>query len=130
MAIVGIGIDLVKVSRMEKIRERWQQAFLDRVFTVGEQGYCLQYLKSYVHFAGRFAVKEALLKAIGTGLREGIRWTEIETLNIDAGKPLIQLSGQARQSADHLGVNRILGSISHDHDYAIAQVILEGRQKG
>jgi len=126
MAIIGIGIDLVKISRMEKIRARWHQHFLDRVFTTNEQHYCLQYHLPHVHFSGRFAIKEALLKALGSGLRDGIRWMEIETVNNQAGKPFVQLTGQARQYADALGVEQILSSISHDHDYAIAQVILEG----
>lgn len=126
MAIVGIGIDLVKISRMEKIRIRWHQAFLDRIFTADEQAYCLQFQKPQVRLSGRFAIKEALLKALGTGLRDGIRWTDITTVNDAAGKPLVQLRGQARQFADELGVQKILSSISHDHDYAIAQIILEG----
>ncbi len=130
MAIVGIGIDLVKISRMEKIRARWHQHFLDRIFTTNEQRYCLQHQKPQVHFSGRFAIKEAVLKALGTGLRDGIRWTEIETVNNPSGKPLVQLTGRASQCADDLGVVQILSSISHDHDYAIAQVILEGRQNG
>lgn len=127
MAIVGIGIDLVKISRMEKIKTRWRQNFLDRIFTEKEQAYCLQFQKPHVHFSGRFAIKEALLKALGTGLRDGIRWTDIETLNDQAGKPFVQLTGHAKRLSDNLDVQKILSSISHDHDYAIAQIILEGR---
>ncbi len=127
MAIIGIGIDLVKISRMEKIRARWHQHFLDRVFTAREQHYCLQYHLPHIHFSGRFAIKEALLKALGTGLRGGIRWIDIEVANNQTGKPLVQLTAQARKYADDMGVKQILSSISHDHDYAIAQVILEGQ---
>lgn len=126
MAIVGIGIDLVKISRIKKITARWESQFLGRVFTTNERQYCLQKISSHIHLSGRFAIKEAMLKAFGTGLRDGIKWKEIETLSDPSGKPLIRLFGCARERADHMKVSEIWGSISHDHDYAIGQVILEG----
>ncbi len=126
MRILGIGIDMVKVSRIEKLIARRGHSFLDRVFTKEEQDYCLPHKMAHVHFSGRFAVKEALLKALGTGLGDGISWKEIATLRQDSGQPEVILSGRARQVADEKGVSSVFSSITHDHDYAIAQVILEG----
>ncbi len=126
MAILGIGIDLVKISRMEKITARWEGDFLNRVFTTNEQNYCLEKRFPHIHFSGRFAMKEATLKAFGSGLKNGIRWVDIETVNSLSGQPMVRFSGRALQLADEIGVSKAIASISHDHDYAIAQVILEG----
>jgi len=125
MAIVGIGIDLVKISRLEKITARWEGHFLDRVFTSAEQAYCLEKRFPPIHFSGRFAIKEATLKALGSGLRKGMRWTDIETLNGPCGRPLVRVFGRVLQVAEDLGVSKILGSISHDQDYAVGQVVLQ-----
>ncbi len=124
MAIVGIGIDLVKISRLEKITTRWARHFLERVFTAEEQSYCLKKRFPPRHLSGRFAIKEATLKAFGSGLQKGIRWTDIETLKGPSGKPVVRVSGRAFQVAEALGVSEIFASISHDHDYAIGQVLL------
>lgn len=129
MAIVGIGIDLVQISRIKKITARWESQFLGRIFTKTERQYCLQKNSPHIHFSGRFAIKEAMLKALGTGLRDGIKWQEIETLSSPSGKPIVRLSGCALELADHLKISGIWGSISHDDDYAIGQVILEGLKK-
>lgn len=129
MRILGVGIDMVKVSRIEGIIERRGHYFLDRVFTEGEKTYCLQKKMAHVHFAGRFAVKEALLKALGTGLSDGISWQDIETLRRASGRPTVQLFGRVRQLAGQMGVSAVFSSITHDDDYAIAQVILEGAEK-
>lgn len=128
MSIVGIGIDLVKISRLEEMTKRWGDRFLDRVFTASERAYCLQRKRPHIHFSARFAVKEATMKALGTGLREGIRWKEIETRNAPDGKPEVRMSGKTRQLAEAQKVSGIFASMTHDHDYAIGQVILE--QKG
>ncbi len=127
MSILGIGIDMVNIGRIETMTQRWHQKFLDRVFTKAEQDYCLQKHRSHVHFSGRFAIKEALLKALGTGLSEGMSWKEIETLRDESGRPLVRLSGRVQHFADQIGVSDILSSISHDKDYAIGQVILQGQ---
>lgn len=128
MTIVGIGIDLVKISRMKKITARWESGFLDRVFTTREQAYCLDKRAPQVHLSGRFAIKEAAIKALGTGLRQGIRWVDVETVNNASGKPIVRFSGRVLQLANDMGVSKVLSSISHDHDYAIAQVILQGTE--
>ncbi len=126
MTLLGIGIDMVKVSRMEGILRRWNQHFLDRIFTEAEQAYCLQKKMAHVHFSGRFAVKEALLKALGSGVSQGISWKEIETLPGESGQPRVALSGRVRALADEMGACEIFSSITHDTDYAIAQVLLQG----
>ncbi|MFQ5580466.1 MAG: holo-ACP synthase [Nitrospiria bacterium] len=125
MSIVGTGIDLVKISRVEEITHRWGMRFLDRVFTASERDDCLRRKRPHIHFSARFAVKEAALKALGTGLREGIRWKEIETRNTPEGKPEVRISGEMRRLADAQKVSGIFASMTHDQDYAIAQVILE-----
>ncbi|MFQ5596929.1 MAG: holo-ACP synthase [Nitrospiria bacterium] len=129
MAVVGIGIDLVRISRIKKMMERWNGRFLDRVFSSREKAYCLQMHLPYIHLSGRFAIKEAVMKALGTGLRSGIRWKEIETLRGPSGQPQVRLLGTAYKKAAGLGVAEIFCSISHDVDYAVGQVVLEGSPK-
>ncbi len=126
MTTLGIGIDMVKVSRMAGIMRRWDRKFLDRIFTPAEREYCLQKKMAPVHFSGRFAVKEALLKALGSGLSRGISLKEIETLPNASGQPRVHLSGRVRELAEAFGACTILSSITHDADYAIAQVLLQG----
>ena len=94
--IVGIGIDLVKNQRIEKAIERWEDRFLMRIFTPQERDYANAFASHYLHFSGRFAVKEALLKALGTGLSSGIRWVEIEVLNNARGRPEINATGRVQ----------------------------------
>lgn len=129
MTTLGIGIDMVKVSRMEAIIRRWDRNFLDRVFTKAERDYCLQKKMAPVHFSGRFAVKEALLKALGLGLSKGISWKEIETMPGEAGQPCVTLSGHVLYLAEERGICDILSSITHDGNYAIAQVLLQGTKR-
>jgi len=128
MKIIGVGIDLVKISRVEGMIRRWGLGFLGKVFTENEQRDCLSQKGKAQYFAGRFAVKEAFLKALGTGMRKGMRWKAIETQRDAFGKPVLKLSGQVRSFADEQGVREVLTSISHDHDYAIAQVMLQGEE--
>lgn len=123
MQIVAHGIDIVVVKRIEQVWQRHGEHFLRRVFTVGEKAYCLEHRTPAIRLAGRFAAKEAILKALGTGWRGGIEWTDIETLPDPLGKPLVTLSGHTAQLADSLGVDRFLLSISHAGDYAIASAI-------
>ena len=122
--IVGIGIDLVKISRIRRAVEKWDRRFLDRVFTESEQQYCRTRLNPPQHFSGRFAVKEAVFKSLGAGRKLGIRWNEIEILNASQGRPFVKVSGTAKQRMDELGVTEVHISISHDTDYAIGQVVL------
>ena len=124
MRIVGIGIDLVKVQRIEAMADRWRDRFLSRVYTLEERQECLDRATPYPSLAGRFAAKEAILKALGTGWSSGIRWVDIRVTTDASGKPLARAGGQARVLLDQAGVRTIHLSLSHDGEYAIAQAIL------
>lgn len=124
--IIGCGIDLVKIGRIEKIINKWGDNFTSRVFTLLEREYCEKKKSNkYQSYAGRFAAKEALLKSLGLGMR-GINWKEIEIENDELGQPIIDMSGKLKKIASEKGVSKYFITISHTKDYAIAQVILEG----
>jgi holo-[acyl-carrier protein] synthase len=119
--IEGLGIDLVEVGRIKKARQRWGERFLHRVFTPEEREYCLKKTHPEQSLAARFAAKEAVLKAIGTGHSGGIRWTDVEVSNNPRGKPEVKLGSRITRL---IGDKRILLSITHTQNYAIAQAIL------
>ncbi len=123
--IIGIGVDLVKISRIQAITERWGPVFLNRIFTPAEQRYCLRHRFPHRHLAARFAMKEAVLKALGIGIRFGVKWSEIETVNHPNGGPQVIMYGKVRKLADERDVLTVYATITHDDDYAIAQVILQ-----
>jgi len=123
--IVGIGIDIIEISRIERMLDEYGNNFANRVFTDNERAYCESKARKSMHYGARFAAKEAFLKALGTGLVDGIAWRDIEVLNNDAGQPEIRCSGVAKVFADNLGVARVHLSISHSKEYAAAIVILE-----
>jgi holo-[acyl-carrier protein] synthase len=123
--IVGIGTDLSEISRITQSIERFGDRFLHRVFTPGEILYCQRKKNSAESFAARFAAKEAAAKALGTGIRQGISWLEIEVRREPSGKPLLELAGRAAARARALGVTRISLSLTHGRDLAMAVVILE-----
>ena len=124
--IIGCGIDLVKIERIEKIIKKWGDNFVLRIFTFLEKEYCEKKKgNKYQSYAGKFAAKEALLKALGLGLREA-NWKEIEIKNDELGQPIIDTSGKLKDIASVKGVSKYFISISHTQEYAIAQVILEG----
>ncbi|MBI3328070.1 MAG: holo-ACP synthase [Nitrospinae bacterium] len=119
---MGIGIDHEEVDRVAKVFST--PAGLARVFTPHEIAYCQPKRQRFQHLAARFAAKEALFKALGTGWTGKLRWTDVEVLNEPSGKPYITLSGAAKVVADQLGVHAIFVSLSHSRQYAIAQVLL------
>ena len=124
--IIGCGIDLVKIERIEKIIKKWGNNFTSRVFTLLEREYCEKKKgNKYQSYAGKFAAKEALLKALGLGLKEA-NWKEIEIKNDELGQPIIDTSGKLKKIVSGKGVCKYFISISHTKDYAVAQVILEG----
>lgn len=123
--IIGIGIDLVKIDRIEKAGTA-RPGFLERVFTEREREYCNRQKYPAQHYAGRFAAKEALLKAFGTGWSAGMKWTDIEVLHGEGGGPIVNIFGRVKDLADIKGVSQILLSYSHDEGYAVAQAILVG----
>lgn len=124
MKIVGIGLDLVKITRIRSLMERWQDRFLQRLYTEEERRYCLKRASPYASLAGRFAAKEAVLKALGTGWADGIRWVDIQVLNDKNGKPVATVTGRAETLLHEAGVTGIHVSLSHDADYAIAEAVL------
>jgi len=123
--IVGLGIDIAEVDRIESAIRRYGQRFLQRVFTAAEIEYCQSKANAFERFAGRFAAKEAAMKAIGTGWRRGVRWRDFEVVREPSGRPSIRFSGVAAGFAERLGIKRALLSITHTAAQAIAQVILE-----
>ncbi|MEK7395360.1 MAG: holo-ACP synthase [Candidatus Poribacteria bacterium] len=122
--IVGIGIDLVEVPRIAKALSRWGDRFESRIFTEKEMNYCNSKKDRSQRLACRFAAKEALLKALGTGWRYGINWKEIEVMNDELGKPSILLSGRTEEFSQQIGVKNIFLSITSTENYGAAQVIL------
>jgi len=115
--IKGIGNDIIEIPRMQRAIRRHQVRFLDRVFTLKEQQYCLGHEESARHFAGRFAAKEAIVKALGVGLKTGLSWLDFEILNDEHGKPFVKISPKAEKLFNH---PVILLSISHCKEYATA----------
>lgn len=124
--VVGIGTDIVECLRIAKMIERHGELFINRVYTAGEIKYCQQRKQATQHFAGRWAAKEAVLKALGTGWSKGISWRDIEVANYLGGKPHVTLTGGAREAADKLGVGTMLISISHCRSHATAYALALG----
>jgi len=124
--IVGIGIDVAEVKRIAAVIESQGERFLRRVFTLEEVAYCEQFRNKYERYAGRFAAKEAAMKALGTGWSRGVRWVDVEVVRPRGRRPTLELKGEARKIADALGVKNIALSITHTVEQAIAQVIFEG----
>ncbi len=123
--IVGTGVDIAEVPRIAASIERFGERFLRRVFTEAEIKYCQSKINKAERFAARFAAKEAALKAIGTGLRMGISWREVEVTRLPGGRPTMSFHGTAAQFAAKLGAKRAHLSLSHTVEHAIAYVILE-----
>src|ERR1700740_449056 len=123
--IIGMGIDVEEVERVRGAMERQGERFLRGVFTEKKGGYCEQVTGKAERYAGRFAVKEAAMKALGTGWSRGVRWVDIEITRLRGGRPTLELKGEARKIADRLGVKNIAISITHTSKQAMAQVIFE-----
>lgn len=124
MSIIGIGLDLVKIARVEAIARRWPDRFLHRVYTQDERRASFSRAWPYASLAGRFAAKEAMLKALGTGWSAGVSWQDIQVLNEVGGRPVATVRGRTGVLVQQAGVTRIHVTLSHDGDYAIAEVIL------
>ena len=123
--IVGRGVDIAEVGRIQASIERHGEHFLRRVFTPAEIAYCERHRNKYERYAGRFAAKEAAMKALGTGWRRGVRWVDLEVVRQRSGRPTLELHGVSRQIADLLGVKHIAMTITHTENQALAQVIFE-----
>ncbi len=123
--IVGTGVDLAEVPRIQAAIERYGQRFIGRIYTPAEIAYVARKANRYERFAARFAAKEAGMKAIGTGWRRGVRWQDFEVANLPSGKPTLRFHGRAAHFAEALGVKNVALSITHTAELAMAHVILE-----
>lgn len=122
--IVGIGIDLVDVNRVDKILKNWGQKFTTRIFTQNEIDYCKQKFNTSECYAARYAAKEALAKALGHGWCEHFSWTEVEVVNLDSGKPFFNIHGKTGQLVTD---KRVMLSLSHTKNQAVAIVMVESK---
>ena len=123
--IVGTGVDLAEVPRIQASIERYGARFVERIYTPGEIAYVERKANRFERYAARFAAKEAGMKAIGTGWRLGVRWRDFEVANLPSGRPTLRLHGIAAQVALRLGVKNISLSLTHTAEMAMAHVILE-----
>jgi holo-[acyl-carrier protein] synthase len=122
--VIGIGIDIVEVRRISRALQGGDE-MANRVFTEKELEYCRARKNQFQHFAGRFAAKEAALKALGTGWQEGIRWKDVEVVSDKLGKPLLNFQRRAKEFFDASGAQHAHVTITHAKEYAVAAVILE-----
>jgi holo-[acyl-carrier protein] synthase len=129
MEILGIGTDITECLRIARMIERHGELFIDRVYTEEETHYCQNRKQSTQHFAGRWAAKEAVLKALGTGWVRGISWRDVEIRNEPGGRPVVLLRGGALEVATKLGIRRVLISISHCRTHATAYAVAVGERK-
>src|SRR5450631_2015932 len=120
-----MGIDIAEVPRIRSVIEAQRERFLRRVYTAEEVAYCERFKNKYERYAGRFAAKEAAMKALGTGWSRGVRWVDVEVVREKGGKPTMKLAGEASHVAERMGVKNIALSITHTADQAFAQVIFE-----
>ena len=126
IVIVGLGVDMEEISRLREVIGRHSRAFLQRVFTPAEIEYCERHRDTAERYAGRFAAKEATMKALGTGWSRGVRWKDIEVTRPPRQRPTVTLYGAALEHSKQLGTRQISLSITHTGNLAFAEVILEG----
>jgi holo-[acyl-carrier protein] synthase len=130
MAIIGIGTDIVEVKRIEKLLASKREEFLSRVFSRKEAAYCEAKAKPAIHFAARFAAKEAFMKALGTGWAKGVGFRDITVSNNDDGKPSLEIVGKARVLLDEKGPTWLWLSLSHTREFAMAVAVIESGVQG
>ena len=123
--ILGSGVDLCEVPRIEAAIARYGRRFVERIFTPLEIAYADSKANRFERYAARFAAKEAGVKALGTGWRGGITWRDFEVANLPSGRPTLRFYGKAAEIAKKLGVEQVALSITHTKDQALAMVILE-----
>jgi holo-[acyl-carrier protein] synthase len=126
MNVIGLGTDIIECLRIAKMIEKHGELFLQRVYTEHEVGYCSSRKAANQHYAGRWAAKEAVLKAMGTGWSRGIRWRDIEVKVELSGKPNVYLHSTAKDICNELGIADMLISISHCRSHATATAIAIG----
>ncbi len=125
MSVLGIGVDIVETTRIEHSLERFGERFLHRVFTAGEIEYCQSMKYPARHFAARFAAKEAVSKAFGTGIGKSMGWKDIDVHREGSGQPFVVLEGGAKQLAAERGVSAVWISLSHTDHNAAAMAVIE-----
>jgi len=124
--IIGIGVDIVEPARIAGMIERHGERFLQRTFTPGEIAYSSGRKRAVEHFAARWAAKEAVAKALGTGISRRVHWKDIEVIKEGTGAPTVKLHGGVASIAGELGVRHVHLSLSHIESLAVAMVIIEG----
>lgn len=123
MHIFGIGIDIVETARIADSIERFGDRFLDRIYTEQERAYCDKMRFRERHYAARFAAKEAIAKAFGTGIGENLNWTDMEILRMGTGEPYVLLHGDGKEYANEQGITKVMVSLSHSDEYATANAM-------
>lgn len=123
--IKGTGVDIVEIERIRKVTEKQKNRFINRVFTAVEQQYCNRHRDPAPYFSARFAAKEALFKALGTGWAKGVTWLDVEVQREGRDAPVMALYGEAEKQRVRLGAGRVHLSLSHSDLWAVAMVILE-----
>jgi holo-[acyl-carrier protein] synthase len=123
--IIGLGLDATDIGRIADTIERYGERFLKRIFTENEIAYCMRRRVPAIHFAGRFAAKEAAMKALGTGFSQGVVWRDVEVVR-RGGPPQLQLHGGANRRFTAIGGRSSLLTITHSDDLAMAQVLIMG----
>lgn len=124
--ILGLGIDLVEIRRLERALDRWGERLMHRLFTPTERESCERRVRLGESLAGTFAAKEALFKAMGTGLAQGLSWTQVEVVREKKRAPVMRVSGKAQERLLRMGMKRIWLSLSHEGAYSVAAVVIEG----
>ena len=123
--IYGVGVDIIEIDRIKNSLKRFANHFEEKVFTVNEINYCRSKAEPSIHFAGRFAIKEAVMKSLGKGMGQSIDWKDIEVNNIESGQPVLQVYGKCKTLFNQLNLKKIHISISHDKSHAVGQAIAE-----
>ncbi len=126
MNVIGLGTDIIECLRIARMIEKHGELFLNRVYTQAEIAYCSSRKGANQSYAGRWAVKEAVLKAMGTGWSRGIRWKDIEVVTDLTGKPKVAIHGVAKEICEELGITDVLISLSHCRSHATATAIAVG----
>src|SRR5437879_12507386 len=121
-----MGVDIAEVERIQGAIERHGEVFLKRIYTTREREYCERFRNKYERYAGRFAAKEAAMKALGTGWRRGVRWVDLEVVRETSGRTTLAISGGAAKIGKQIGVKSVALSIRKSESQALAQVIFEG----
>ena len=126
MKLFGIGIDVVEVERIESSMAEFGERFATKIFTAGERAYCDAQKRPAIHYAARFAAKEAVAKAFGTGIGKELGWLDMEIVRKDSGEPELVLSGAGRAYAEEKGIAEVKISLTHAQHYAAANAVALG----